>query len=54
LGGVFRGEFEPAIDFEVYDGEDVASSPLLYDSDGIKRAGEGGQEPLFSKEDRSR
>jgi CHASE1-domain containing sensor protein len=43
LGGVFRGAFEPAIDFEVYDDgkEDVAapSSPLLYDSDGIKRGG---------------
>jgi signal transduction histidine kinase len=52
LGGVFRGAFDPAIDFEVYDGEDVASSPLLYDSDGIKRAGEGGPVSLFSKDDR--
>jgi CHASE1-domain containing sensor protein len=56
LGGVFRGAFEPAIDFEVYDDgkKDVAapSSPLLYDSDGIKRGGEGGEEPLFSREDR--
>jgi signal transduction histidine kinase len=53
LGGVFRGAFEPAIDFEVYDGGEVASSSvLLYDSDGIKRAGEGGPDPLFSKERR--
>jgi signal transduction histidine kinase len=40
LGGIFRGAFDPAIDFEVYDGRDAASSPLLYDNDGIKRAGE--------------
>ena len=38
LGGVFKGSFDPAIDFEVYDGKDPASSPLLYDSDGIPRA----------------
>ena len=52
LGGVFRGVFDPAIDFEVYDGGDVASSPLLYDSDGIKRAGEKGPDTLFSRDDR--
>jgi serine phosphatase RsbU (regulator of sigma subunit)/CHASE1-domain containing sensor protein len=53
LGGVFRGAFEPAIDFEVYDGGEVTSSSvLLYDSDGIKRAGEGEPDPLFSKERR--
>jgi signal transduction histidine kinase len=49
LGGVFRGSFVPAIDFEVYDGEGAASGPLLYDSDGIKRAGEKGNDPLFSE-----
>jgi signal transduction histidine kinase len=52
LDGVFKGSFDPAIDFEVYDGGNVASSPLLYDSDSVKRAGEGGPEPLFSKESR--
>jgi len=52
LGGVFKGSFDPAIDFEVYDGKDPASSPLLYDSDGIPRAGEGGPELLFSEESR--
>jgi signal transduction histidine kinase len=52
LAGVFRGSFNPAIDFEVYDGADPASSPTLYDSDGIKRAGETGPEALFSKESR--
>ena len=50
LDGVFKGSFNPAIDFEVYDGKDPASSPLLYDRDGIKRAGEEGNESLFSKE----
>jgi serine phosphatase RsbU (regulator of sigma subunit)/CHASE1-domain containing sensor protein len=49
LDGIFRGSFNPAIDFEVYDGEDTASSPPLYDRDGIKRAGEQGNESLFSK-----
>jgi serine phosphatase RsbU (regulator of sigma subunit)/CHASE1-domain containing sensor protein len=50
LGGVFKGSFNPAIDFEVYDGKDPASSPLLYDHDGIKRGGEKGNETLFSEE----
>src|SRR5215211_767860 len=49
LGGVFRGSFVPAIDFEVYDGPNPTSSPLLYDSDGIKRAGENGNDTLFSE-----
>jgi serine phosphatase RsbU (regulator of sigma subunit)/CHASE1-domain containing sensor protein len=49
LDGIFRGSFNPAIDFEIYDGEDTASSPPLYDRDGIKRAGEQGNESLFSK-----
>jgi serine phosphatase RsbU (regulator of sigma subunit)/CHASE1-domain containing sensor protein/anti-sigma regulatory factor (Ser/Thr protein kinase) len=52
LDGIFRGSFRPAIDFEVYDGGDPASSPTLYDSDGIKRAGERGPEALYSKESR--
>ena len=50
LDGIFEGSFDPAIDFEVYDGEDTSSSPLLYDRDGIKRAGGGGNQALFSKE----
>jgi signal transduction histidine kinase len=53
LEGVFSGSIDPLIDFEVYDGKDVFSSPLLYDSDGIERAGEGGPDTLFSKEDRT-
>jgi CHASE1-domain containing sensor protein len=43
--------FNPAIDFEVYDGEDVRSSSLLYDSNGVKDAGEKGDAALFSKEE---
>jgi serine phosphatase RsbU (regulator of sigma subunit)/CHASE1-domain containing sensor protein/anti-sigma regulatory factor (Ser/Thr protein kinase) len=50
LDGIFKGSFDPAIDFEVYDGTSTTSSPLLYDRDGIKRAGERGNESLFSKE----
>src|SRR5215210_7017643 len=50
LDGIFKGSFDPAIDFEVYDGASTTSSPLLYDRDGTKRAGERGKESLFSKE----
>jgi serine phosphatase RsbU (regulator of sigma subunit)/CHASE1-domain containing sensor protein/anti-sigma regulatory factor (Ser/Thr protein kinase) len=50
LDGIFKGSFDPAIDFEVYDGASTTSSPLLYDRDSTKRAGERGNEPLFSKE----
>jgi serine phosphatase RsbU (regulator of sigma subunit)/anti-sigma regulatory factor (Ser/Thr protein kinase) len=50
LDGIFKGSFDPGIDFEVYDGEDTSSSPLLYDRDRIKRAGARGNESLFSKE----
>ena len=50
FSGVFRGAFDPQIDFEIYDGGDPASSPLLYDSDGIKRAGERGPDALYSNE----
>jgi serine phosphatase RsbU (regulator of sigma subunit)/CHASE1-domain containing sensor protein len=49
LDGIFRGSFNPAIDFEVYDGKDTALSAPLYDRDGIKRAGEQGNVSLFSK-----
>jgi CHASE1-domain containing sensor protein len=52
LAGIFEGSFDPAIDFEVYDGANPASSPLLYDRDGIRRAEKRGNEPLFSRESR--
>jgi serine phosphatase RsbU (regulator of sigma subunit)/CHASE1-domain containing sensor protein/anti-sigma regulatory factor (Ser/Thr protein kinase) len=50
LDGIFKGSFDPAIDFEVYDGASTTSSPLLYDRDGTRRAGERGEESLFSTE----
>jgi signal transduction histidine kinase len=52
LDDVFGGGFEPAIDFEVYDGEEVSSSSLLYDYDGVERATDEGYEPMFSEENR--
>src|SRR5215207_8080980 len=52
LDGIFEGSFDPAIDFEVHDGANVRSSPLLYDKDGIERAEERGSDPLFIKNDR--
>ena len=52
LDGIFKGSFDPAIDFEVYDGEDTASSPLLYDRDGIRRAGERERAPLLQSKPR--
>jgi serine phosphatase RsbU (regulator of sigma subunit)/CHASE1-domain containing sensor protein/anti-sigma regulatory factor (Ser/Thr protein kinase) len=50
LDGIFRGSFDPAIDFEVYNGASTASSPLLYDRDGIRRDEKKRNEFLFSKE----
>jgi signal transduction histidine kinase/sensor domain CHASE-containing protein len=52
FGQTFRNTtiFNPAIDFEVYDGEDVRSSSLVYDSNGVKDAGEKGAAALFSNE----
>ena len=45
----FGRTFHPAIDFEVFDGEDAASSSLLYDNNGVKNAGEKRDAALFSK-----
>jgi signal transduction histidine kinase len=52
LDDVFGRGFAPAIDFEVYDHADVGASSLLYDEDGVQRAGERGNDPLFSKKSR--
>ena len=52
LDGVFGGGFEPAIDFEVYASQDVASGAPLYDSDGVERAGNEGVDSLFSEKSR--
>jgi len=54
LDDVFGSGFDPAIDFEVYDGADVESSSLLYDEDGVQRAGDEEYQPLFSEQSRSR
>jgi signal transduction histidine kinase len=48
----FGRTFHPAIDFEVYDGHDAASSSLLYDKNGVKNAGEKEDTALFSAERR--
>jgi signal transduction histidine kinase len=53
LDDVFGSGFDPAIDFEVYDGADVESSSLLYDEDGVHRAGDEEYQPLFFEQDRS-
>src|SRR5919107_2389177 len=45
----FGRTFHPAIDFEVYDGEDAESSSLLYDNNGVRSAGKKGDAALFSK-----
>jgi signal transduction histidine kinase len=52
LDDVFGRGFDPALDFEVYDHADIGASSLLYDEDGVQRAGEGGNDPLFSKQRR--
>jgi signal transduction histidine kinase len=51
---VFGGTFDPAIDFEVYDGGKLESSSLLYDKDGVRRAGEEGYDPLFTEKEQTR
>src|SRR5215213_9537886 len=50
---VFGSGFDPAIDFEVYDGADVGSSALLYDDDRVKHADDKEFDPLFSRQDQS-
>jgi len=50
LDAVFGGRFDPAIDFEVYAGQEAESSDLLYDADGVKRAGVAGYDQLFTEE----
>ena len=52
VDGIFKGSFDPAIDFEVYDGGNPASSPSIYDRDGIRRDEKKRDEFLFFKESR--
>ncbi|HET7479574.1 MAG TPA: CHASE domain-containing protein [Rubrobacteraceae bacterium] len=39
LKSTFGGSFDPTLDFEVYDGAKTNESSLLYDDDGVRRAG---------------
>jgi signal transduction histidine kinase len=50
LDAVFGGSVDPAIDFEVYAGEDAGSSALLYDADEVRRAGVAGYDDLLTEE----
>jgi signal transduction histidine kinase len=50
----FGRTFNPAIDFEVYDGKDASSSSLLYDNNGVRSAGDKEDAALFSQERRVR
>ena len=52
VDGIFKGSFDPAIDFEVYDRGNSASSPSIYDRDGIRRDEKKRDEFLFFKESR--
>ena len=49
FANTFGKTFHPAIDFEVYDGENAISSSLLYDKNGVRNAGEKGNAALFSE-----
>ncbi len=50
---VFGSGFDPAIDFEVYDGADAGAGTPLYDEDRVQHAGDEGYDPLFSEQDQS-
>jgi serine phosphatase RsbU (regulator of sigma subunit)/CHASE1-domain containing sensor protein/anti-sigma regulatory factor (Ser/Thr protein kinase) len=50
LDGIFKGSFDPPIDFEVYDGGNTAPNTLLYDRDGIRRDEKKGNEFLIDEE----
>jgi signal transduction histidine kinase len=50
---VFGRGFDPAIDFEVYDGANAGSGAPLYDEDGVQRAGDARYDPLYSRQEKS-
>lgn len=50
LERVLGESFNPGIDLEIYDGENVEESRLLYDEDGIKRATDPRQDTLFTEQ----
>jgi signal transduction histidine kinase len=49
LDAVFGGRVDPAVDFEVYAGEEAGSGALLYDADGVRRAGVDGYDQLLTE-----
>lgn len=52
LKSTFGGTFDPTLDFEVYDGGETAESSLLYDDDGVRRAGMAQQAAKYQKSGR--
>ncbi len=50
LQGIFEDSFDPGIDFEVYDGDVVERGTLMYDDDGIRRAGNDALNVLFTRQ----
>ncbi|HEX2729487.1 MAG TPA: CHASE domain-containing protein, partial [Rubrobacteraceae bacterium] len=52
LNSTFEGAFDPTLDFEVYDGGKTTESSLLYDDDGVRRAGMAQQTMRYQKSGR--
>lgn len=48
LEGIFGGQADPDIDFEVFDGADLDAQHLLYDDDGVLHATDASYRPRFS------
>jgi signal transduction histidine kinase len=48
LEGIFGGQADPNIDFEVFDGADLDDEHLLHDDDGVLRASDASHSPRFS------
>jgi len=50
LREVSKGAYDPQVDFEVYDGSGLSADQLLYDDDGILRAGDTEEDSLLNRE----
>ncbi len=50
LNGVFEGVYDPKVDFEVYDGGEFLGDQLLYDDDGVLRAGSDAPDQTLTRE----
>ncbi len=50
LNGVFEGVYDPKVDFEVYDGGGFLGDQLLYDDDGVLRAGNEEPDQTLTRE----